>query len=179
MLEELCTRIQHCCAMLRWSRELLSEKFDRFQTLHNNTQQYPTTCNRVCKRTQHVTSNHVGGCWPTMLRPFARGLMQRPWVRILLKTRGGGGNNLLIYLRITLYCSCELNCANTHFKCRYDHRIYHSRVKMSSTNWAAPNIRVLIANLIEHCRANAETMGSNPAEEPKFFIGLIYNCIFV
>ena len=39
--------------------ELLAEKFDRFQTLRNNTQQYPTTCNRVCKRTQHVTSNNV------------------------------------------------------------------------------------------------------------------------
>ena len=45
--------------------ELLAEKFDRFQTLRNNTQQHPTTCNKVCKRTQHVTSN--------MLRPFARG----------------------------------------------------------------------------------------------------------
>ena len=54
--------------------ELLAEKFDRFQTLLNNTQQHPTTCNRVCKRTQHVTSNNVGSCWPTMLRPFARGL---------------------------------------------------------------------------------------------------------
>ena len=54
--------------------ELLAEKFDRFQTLRNNTQQYPTTCNRVCKRTQHVTSNNVGGCWSTMLRPFARSL---------------------------------------------------------------------------------------------------------
>ena len=31
--------------------ELLAEKFDRFQTLHNNTQQHPTTCNRMCKRT--------------------------------------------------------------------------------------------------------------------------------
>ena len=31
--------------------ELLAEKFDRFQTLRNNTQQHPTTCNRVCKRT--------------------------------------------------------------------------------------------------------------------------------
>ena len=50
--------------------ELLAEKFDRFQTLRNNTQQHPTTCNRVCKRTQHVTSNNVGSCWPTMLRPF-------------------------------------------------------------------------------------------------------------
>ena len=54
--------------------ELLAEKFDQFQTLPNNTQQHPTTCNRVCKRTQHVTSNHVGRCWPTLLRPFARGL---------------------------------------------------------------------------------------------------------
>ena len=44
---------------------------------------------------------------------------------------------------------------------------------MSSTNWAAPNIRVLIDNLIEHCRANADTMGSNPAEDQKFFVGLI------
>ena len=31
--------------------ELLAEKFDRFQTLRNNTQQHPRTCNRVCKRT--------------------------------------------------------------------------------------------------------------------------------
>ena len=55
--------------------ELLAEKFDRFQTLRNNTQQHPTTCNKVCKRKQHVTSNNVGSCWPTMLRPFARGLI--------------------------------------------------------------------------------------------------------
>ena len=53
--------------------KLLAEKFDRFQTLRNNTQQHPTTCNRVWKRTQHVTSNNFGSCWPTMLRPFAWG----------------------------------------------------------------------------------------------------------
>ena len=53
--------------------ELLAETFDRFQSLRNNTQQHPTICNSVCKRTQHVTSNNVGSCWPTMLRPFARG----------------------------------------------------------------------------------------------------------
>ena len=51
--------------------ELLPEKFDWFQTLRNNTQQHPTTCNRVCRRTQHVTSNNVGSCWSTMLRPFS------------------------------------------------------------------------------------------------------------
>ena len=39
--------------------ELLAEKFDRFQTLRNNTQHHPTTCTRVWKRTQHVTSNNV------------------------------------------------------------------------------------------------------------------------
>ena len=49
---------------------VLAEKFDRFQTLRNNTQQHPTTCNRVCKRTQHVTSNNVGSCCTPMLRPF-------------------------------------------------------------------------------------------------------------
>ena len=36
-----------------------SSKFDRFQTLRNNSQQHATTCNRVWKRTQHVTSNNV------------------------------------------------------------------------------------------------------------------------
>ena len=47
--------------------ESLAEKSDRFQTLRNNTQQHPTTSNRMCKRTQYVTSNNVGSCWPTML----------------------------------------------------------------------------------------------------------------
>ena len=50
-----------------------AKKFDRFQTLRNNSQQHATTCNRVCKRTQHVSSNNVGNCWPSMLRPFALG----------------------------------------------------------------------------------------------------------
>ena len=53
--------------------EVLSQKFDQFQLLRNNSQQHATICNRVCKRTKHVTSNNVGSCWPTMLRPFARG----------------------------------------------------------------------------------------------------------
>ena len=65
--------------------ELLAEKFDQFQTLRNNTQQHPTTCNRACKRTQHVTSNNVGTCWPTMLRPFARDLMLLEKCRNLFK----------------------------------------------------------------------------------------------
>ena len=66
--------------------ELLAEEFDRFQTLRNNTQQHPTTCNRVCKRTQHVTSNNVGSCWRTMLRPFARGF--KIWNEIPTNPKG-------------------------------------------------------------------------------------------
>ena len=58
------------------TKEMLrAEKFDRFQTLRNNTQQHPTACQRVCKGTQHVKSNNVGSCWPTVLRPLARGLL--------------------------------------------------------------------------------------------------------
>ena len=43
---------------------------------------------------------------------------------------------------------------------------------MNSINWPAPNIWVFIAQLVEHCRANAEAMGSNPVEALKFFSGL-------
>ncbi|CAH3172383.1 unnamed protein product, partial [Porites evermanni] len=39
--------------------EFLAQKFDGFQSLRNNSQQHATSCNRVCKRTQHVTSNNV------------------------------------------------------------------------------------------------------------------------
>ena len=38
----------------------------------NFAQQLPTGCaNR--RNIQHPTSNNVGSCWPTMLRPFVRG----------------------------------------------------------------------------------------------------------
>ena len=53
------------------------------------------------------------------------------------------------------------------------HSIFLSRVKMNSINWPAPNIWVFIAQLVEHCSANAEAMGSNPVEAPQFlFSGL-------
>ena len=56
--------------------ELLAEKFDRFQTSRNNMQQGVQTV-------EHVTSNNVGSCWPTILRLFARGFSVVP-VRLLL-----------------------------------------------------------------------------------------------
>ena len=30
---------------------------------------------------------------------------------------------------------------------------------MNGTNWPAPNVWVFIAQLVEHCRANAKAMG--------------------
>ena len=63
------TLLRYASAIMEQKKcwELLAEKFDRFQTVRDNS-------NRVCKRTQHVISNSVGSCWSTMLRPFARSL---------------------------------------------------------------------------------------------------------
>ena len=58
--------------------ELPAQKFDRFQTLRNNSQQDATTCNRVCKRIQHCCATLwrsrnkriVGSCWLKSLTGF-------------------------------------------------------------------------------------------------------------
>ena len=55
---------QQCRVRLDGAKSLTSFKL--------NSQKHATTCNRMCKRTQHVTSNIVWRCWPSMLRPFAR-----------------------------------------------------------------------------------------------------------
>ena len=39
-----------------------AKSLNQFQTLHNNSQQYATACDRMCKQMQHVTSNNVGRC---------------------------------------------------------------------------------------------------------------------
>ena len=76
-----CKRIQHCCATLRRSRNKRNvgscwlkslTGFKLFWTTRNNL-----TSNNMQQGVQtdaHVTSKNVGSCWPTMLRPFARGL---------------------------------------------------------------------------------------------------------
>ena len=43
---------------------------------------------------------------------------------------------------------------------------------MNSINWPASSVWVFIAQLVEHCSANAEATGSNPVEAPKkYFSG--------
>ena len=41
-----------------------------------------------------------------------------------------------------------------------------------SINWPASHEWVFIAQMVEHCSANAEATGSNPVEAPKLFFGL-------
>ena len=48
---------------------------------------------------------------------------------------------------------------------------------MNSTNWPAPNVWVFVAQLVEHCSANAEGMGLNPVEALKTFFGLNCDCL--
>ena len=53
------------------------------------------------------------------------------------------------------------------------HSVFHSfHGLMDSINWPASSVWVFIAQLGEHCSANAEATGSNPVEAPKnFFSG--------
>ena len=79
-------------------------------SLHNNSQQHATTCNTVCKRTQHVTSNNVGSCWPTItiLRSFARGFKVWPVStttcnRVCKRTQHVTSKNVKSYRRTMLH----------------------------------------------------------------------------
>ena len=65
-----CKRTQHCQQC--WELFLKVWSVSNFAQQLPTTQQHAITCNRVYIRTQSVTFNNVGSCWPTMLRPFAR-----------------------------------------------------------------------------------------------------------
>ena len=59
------------------------------------------------------------------------------------------------------------------------HSVFHSfHGLMNSINWPASSVWVFIAQLGEHCSANAEATGSNPVEAPKnVFSGYFRNCL--
>ena len=59
------------------------------------------------------------------------------------------------------------------------HSVFHSfHGLMNSINWPASSKWIFIAQLGEHCSANAEATGSNPVEAPKnFFSGYFRNCL--
>ena len=105
MLEELCKRIQHCCATLRRSRNKRNVGSCWLKSL-TGFKLCATTCNKVCKRTQHVTSNNVGSCWPKMLRPFARGLkkpVETEYVHYWLRENCRGSEGKLWWSKYVKY----------------------------------------------------------------------------
>ena len=48
---------------------------------------------------------------------------------------------------------------------------------MNSINWPASNVWVFMDQLVEHCSANAQAMGSSPVEAPQTFLGLLCDCL--
>ena len=70
------------------------------------------------------------------------------------------------------------NCKNSPQFTSF-HSVFHSfHGLMNSINWPASSIWVFIAQLGEHCSANAEATGSNPVEAPKnVFSGYFRNCL--
>ena len=96
--------------------ELLAEKFDRFQTLQNNKQQHPTTCNRVCKRTHHVTSNNVASV-----------CMGLKWTSFYCKRAKKGlcKNCRRIWTRYPTIASCTCWCNKALKKAVKNRVLYH------------------------------------------------------
>ena len=65
-----------------------------------------------------------------------------------------------------------------HLYSRSSHNFIPFTGLMNSINWPASSVWVFIAQLGEHCSANAEATGSNPVEAPKnFFSGYFRNCL--
>ena len=114
----VCRAVQTDPTLLRYALEITEQKkcwqflaqmFDRFQSLRNNSQQHATSCNRVCKRTQHVTSNNVASICKGL------NLSSAPILLVLfnLEEREGGGGRQSFFIFITL---SVLNLFN--FLCR-------------------------------------------------------------
>ena len=84
---------------------------------------------------------------------------------------GGWPANLLTAIVICIICIISFVFPQfTSF-----HSKFHSfHGFMNSINWPASSVWVFIAQLGEHCSANAEATGSNPVEAPKiFFSGVL------
>ena len=114
----VCRAVQTDPTLLRYALEITEQKkcshflaqmFDRFQSLRNNSQQHATSCNRVYKRTQHVTSNNVAFVCMGLNLPSA------PILLVLFEEEGeGGGGRQPFSISIT---SSVLNLFNLLCRC--------------------------------------------------------------
>ena len=89
--------------------EFLAQMFHRFQSLRNKSQKHTTSCNRVCKRTQQVTSSNVAFVCTGLNLPSA------PILLVLFEEEGeGGGGRQPFSISITL---SVLNLFNLLCRC--------------------------------------------------------------
>ena len=67
--------------LLRYASAITEQNKWKVWLVSTFAQQHATTCNRVCKLTQHVTSNYVGSCWANSVASVCTGLKFRPTTR--------------------------------------------------------------------------------------------------
>ena len=84
-----------------------------------------------------------------------------------------------IHIGIAIHCNGHILISFVFLQFTSLHSVFHSfHGLMNSINWPASSVWVFIAQLGEHCSANAEATGSNPIEAPKvFFSGYFRNCL--
>ena len=102
---------QKCCVRLQGAKSLTGFKLCE------------TTCNRMCKRTQHVTSNNVGSCWPTILRPFVRGFIEK----------------ISVYKQTFLLFKCAKHWNKKSFALRANNSLVGTLISIS--RWRQPYLR--------------------------------------
>ena len=127
MLEELCKRIQHCCATLRRSRNKRNIGSCWLKTL-TGFKLSATTSNNMKQGVQTDATCNIQQCWklfwPTMLRPFPRGLRLKDRKNSIF-----GKIFILLYLQITYYRDMQLTCVS----------IYQYRSSYIIKHWPAGN----------------------------------------
>ena len=74
-------------------------------------------------------------------------------------------------------CFRGFNRNRTHGLCVSAAVLHSGAAVLYLLNWPAPDIWVFIAQLVEHCSANAEVISSNPVEAPKTFFGLTFRLL--
>ena len=74
------------------------------------------------------------------------------------------------YQALAIHCDGHILISFVFPQFTSSHSVFHSfHGWMNSINWPASSVWVFIAQLGEHCSANAEATGSNPVEAPKTF----------
>ena len=124
----------------------------------------------MAHRILHLAKTTRGSRDPRARKEIINSLRSRPSAARFARI------NCLPIISLTFTDSCRRAANMNKTGCIFH---FFSRAKTNSTSWPAPNVwgEVSVAQLVEHCSANAGAMGSNPVELPTFLFGLIGNCL--